>query len=63
MYIIRKNVPHVGYAFKTYDGWARVKKDEVLDLSDVMRFTKGEAKPSNCRTYEEFVWFGCYHAN
>lgn len=60
MYIIRKTLPNGQIGFKTYDDWVQVQEREALDLSDVIRFTKGEAKPSNLRTNEEFVWFGCY---
>lgn len=62
MYLIRKDTPNGQRMFKTYDGWVRVRKGVALDLSDVMRFTRGEAIPSNLRTHESFVWFGCYRA-
>ena len=60
MYAIRKTLPNGGCGFKTFEGWVRVQKDVALDLSDVMRFTAGEAKATNLRRDEEFVWFGCY---
>lgn len=60
MYIVRKQLPNHQLGFKTYDGWTRVKRGEALDLTGVMRFTKGEAKASNLRTHESFVWYGCY---
>jgi len=62
MYIVRKTLPNNQVGFKTYDGWVRVstKRGEALDLTDVIRFTKGEAKDSNLGQHESFVWYGCY---
>ena len=60
MYAIRKTLPNGSIGFKTFEGWVRVQKDIALDLSDVMRFTSGEAKATNLSKHEQFVWFGCY---
>ena len=60
MYIVRKTLPNGKRMFKTYDGWVYVVKGEALELQDALRFTEGEAIPSNLGTNEEFVWFGCY---
>jgi hypothetical protein len=59
MYIVRKATKD-GPIFKTYDGWTSIKQGEAIDLTDVIRFTKGEAKQSNLRPRESFVWYGCY---
>ena len=60
MYVVRRTLPHDSVSFKTYDGWVKVEKDVALDLSDVQRFTKGEAARNVLPTYQEWVWFGCY---
>ena len=60
MYAIRKTLPNGSIGFKTFEGWVQVKQDIALDLNDVMRFTCGEARATNLRRHEEFVWFGCY---
>ena len=63
MYIIRRDKDNEGrYAFYTFEGvWVRPSKQSILDLKNVMRFTKGEAITSNLNKGESFVWFGCYH--
>ena len=60
MYVVRRQTPE-GVSFKTYDGWVhwRTGTRDVLDLSEVMRFTKGEATHPLPQG-EEWVWFGCY---
>jgi len=60
MYVIRKYDRNNKPQFKTYDGWARTSDDGTLDLSDVIRFTKGEASAMKLGRHEQFVWFGCY---
>ena len=60
MYVVRKTLPNGSRGFKTFEGWVQVRKDIALDLSDVMRFTVGEAKDYNLSKHEEFVWFGCF---
>lgn len=61
MYALRRKMPK-GVAFKTYDGWTyyQGQSKEALDLSDVIRFTKGEAKANQLPKDESFVWIGCY---
>ena len=60
MYIVRKQVAN-GVAFKAYEGWTycSTRAKDVLDLNNVMRFTKGEAKHPLPQG-EEWVYFGCY---
>ena len=60
MYIIRRRTKDNKYAFKTYDGWTSEDSTGVLDLSDVIRFTKGESSAMKLRPHEDVVWFGCY---
>ena len=59
MYIIRSN-KFSRVAFKTYDGWTSPDNQGILDLSDVIRFTKGEAGAMKLGKHESLVWFGCY---
>ena len=61
MYVIRKDLPNGQRSFKTYEGWAHIRKGVALDLSGVIRFTSNEAKASNLGDHEQFVWFGCYN--
>ena len=60
MYVVRKKVAN-GVSFKTYEGWTycSARPKDVLDLTDVMRFTKGEATHPLPQG-EEWVYFGCY---
>ena len=55
MYILRHKTAQ-GYSFSGYNGRIYPDKTGSLDLSDVIRFTKGEAE----RNEGDFVWFGCY---
>jgi hypothetical protein len=60
VHVVRKQHPN-GVSFKTYDGWTHcsTRPKDVLDLNEVMRFTKGEAThplPAG----QEWVYFGCY---
>ena len=60
MYILRRTDRNGKPKFKTYDGWARVSDDGALDLSDVIRFTKGEASAMKLGKHDSLCWFGCY---
>ena len=60
MYIIRKTDKKGRRSFKTADGWVRVREDESLDLSEVIRFTQVEKELNELPLGSEWVWFGCY---
>lgn len=60
MYILRRTDRNGRHKFKTYDGWARISDDGALDLTDVIRFTKGEARAMKLSKHDSLCWFGCY---
>ena len=60
MYVIRRKTTTT-CSFKTYNGWVYPDKKGVLDLSEVQRFTKHEAKVIGLPPNEQFIWYGCYN--
>lgn len=60
MYIVRRQLNNGGYAFKTDGGWVKAIEGESLDLSEALRFTKGERTNNTLPQGEEWVWYGCY---
>lgn len=63
MYIVRRKISATKLAFKTYEGWAEFDANvvgDVLDLSDVIRFTSNEAHLNVLPNGEDWVEFGCY---
>lgn len=60
MNIIRRVLTNGSLAYYTYDGWVVFGPGVPLDLSNTVRFTKGERRCFVLLRGDEWQEFGCY---
>lgn len=60
MYILKRTDGDGSIAYLKRTGWQVFPQGQALDLSDVLCFTKGEARHNPVQGILEYQWYGSY---